>query len=573
MKESVLIRNLLILLFFNFGILGCSSQEQSGTTNSSTPPAAYCSTVIPYSSAVTIIGTAQYEYRTNGNGAVASPNPIRYAEIRVTSSAGALIQCGETDGSGNFSLQLPNNSDVATIEVTSRSANSFANVYVLQNPTQNTYHSISTQVTLDGSKSAGTLTALATGTLEGGAFNILDKIIDSNDFLRANTANCNLTFSACTPFTVNPLLYVYWARGVNPGSYFSQPPLSFYLAGLNQLYILGGVDGDVDSSDTDHFDDTIIIHEYGHFLEDAFAKIDSPGGLHNGDSIIDARLAWGEAWANYFQSLVTGLSVYRDTFGTPLGTAGVFINESLESGTKDVPGSLGEGNFREFSITRALVDITDATNEGPGVDQLTAPFSEVWTLFNSSTAGFKSPSVNFRNLGLFYELQNVLPGKSNWVEIQTAENQRPDRTDYANTLTIPGSCGTTTIQAANISAGQPENGTVANSNHFASNDFYEYNHSGGALTIALNYTTLSGSPADLDLYLYQNEYTFGSASSVVGSSEATINVGTGAASETISLGTLAAGTYMININVNTAIRLGAAAQYSLTINGQLACPN
>src|SRR5690606_13846811 len=109
--------------------------------------------------------------------------------------------------------------------------------------------------------------------------------------------------------------------------------------------------------DTDHFDDSIILHEYGHFLEDVYSKTNSPGGVHTGETILDPRLAWGEGWANYFQAAVTGNPVYRDTFGTSLGFSGVYFNENLESGTSDTPNNPGEGNFREFAITRALWDI------------------------------------------------------------------------------------------------------------------------------------------------------------------------------------------------------------------------
>ena len=101
--------------------------------------------------------------------------------------------------------------------------------------------------------------------LEGGAFNILDKILDASAFLRAQTANCSATFTNCIPFTTAPIVTVFWAPGVDPGTYFNLPSLSFYIPGENDLYILGGVNGDVDNSDTDHFDDTIIIHEFWAF--------------------------------------------------------------------------------------------------------------------------------------------------------------------------------------------------------------------------------------------------------------------------------------------------------------------
>ena len=92
--------------------------------------------------------------------------------------------------------------------------------------------------------------------------------------------------------------------------------------------------------------------------------------------------------------------------------------------------------------------------------------------------------------------------------------------------------------------------------------------------MALNYSTASSSsPADLDIYLYANDYTFGSASTVLGFSDDTIAVGQNSDTESFTISDLAAGTYMINVNVNTQARLGASANYSFTINSQNACPD
>src|SRR6185437_13769627 len=69
----------------------------------------YCSTAIPYSSPVTISGTANFIRRDVFGNAIAgglgsaslsgphsaSLHPIRYAEVRVTDALGNLAQCAE----------------------------------------------------------------------------------------------------------------------------------------------------------------------------------------------------------------------------------------------------------------------------------------------------------------------------------------------------------------------------------------------------------------------------------------------------------------------------------------------
>lgn len=564
----------------------------SGDGGSSAPsqaPPDYCSTTITHSNAVTITGSAGYQYRANGNGAVAGPNPIRHAEIIVHDSAGQTVQCGETNSLGQFSLSVPQGENNLQLSVRSRSNNSFLKAYVMGNPQSNQAHQITGSFVPDQTKSIGSLTAPATGTLQGGAFNILDKILDTNDFLRTQTASCNTFHSSCSPFTVAPLAFIYWTAGEDIGNLTFGNSIvgsSFYVRDSNQMYLLGGRNGDINNSDTDHFDNTIIIHEYGHFLENFYSVSDSPGGPHSGDTILDPRLAWSEAFANYLQAVVTGDFVYRDTSGTIDGMASLFFNEDLEHGDNDSTNTLGEANFREFSITRALVDISDSNNEcndgssnpnptncpgGTIVDDLTATFNEFWTVFTSSVVGFRKPDVYFRDIGLFYSLQNVLSGKTNWSNIQAAESQRATRQDYSNTLALGTSCSVA-IKAENIPDRPIEDGSPQNSNQFASNDFYQYTHGGGTLTINLSYTTNPPSPAaDLNLYLYNRDYTFGSLADTVAFSENTISGGSG--SESLSLSNLSAGTYMINISVYTGDGLGSLANYDLVINGQNACPN
>lgn len=549
-------------------LISCSSGSSSGSsTAASFDPG--CITVRTYSGGITLTGHAQYEYRTNGNGAVnGSPLPIRQAQVSVYNSSGAQIQCGVTDNSGNFSVVVPQLSDNYQVRIDARIYNDITKAGVFNNPTEIAVHNISTLISGATSASVGTLTAPATGTLKGGAFNILDKVLDANTYLATNTNNCGASFSGCTPFSGAPAVFVYWDKGVNPGSYFSAGALSFYLTGQRELYILGGLSGDTDYSDCDHFDNSIIIHEYGHFIEDVFGHTDSPGGLHTGDTILDPRLAWGEGWANFFQAAVLNNPLYRDTSGNVDGSSSVFFNEDLETPNHDVASTMGEGNFREFSVTRLLWDSIDLTNEGAGVDTVSGTFAELWTLFTSSTTGFKNSSLVFRNIGLFHNLQQSLAGHSDWSSLRTGEKHLGNQNDYARAV-ASASCADVVIQASNISPGAPENGSSSRSNQFASNDFYRYYHPGGSFNFILQYTT-TVLAADLDVYIYKNPYTFGDSSTVAAS--ATTNSTATSGTETIST-TLPAGWYMIDIRVDTSVRNGNAFNYNMTLNGSQLCPN
>jgi hypothetical protein len=63
--------------------------------------------------------------------------------------------------------------------------------------------------------------------------------------------------------------------------------------GDGNLYILGDA-----NTDTDEYDDHVIIHEWGHYFEDKFSRADSIGGPHGDGNRLDIRVAFGEGWGN-----------------------------------------------------------------------------------------------------------------------------------------------------------------------------------------------------------------------------------------------------------------------------------
>lgn len=586
-------RRLQFLPLFSILILaacGGQNQDNSGTSNDvcpSSPSApvksepALCTNILSPSSPVTITGSAVYQRRqfvSQGLGSVDSTTyPIRYAEIAVLDASGNQVQCGETDASGDFSLQIPTGSEELTIEVRSRGSNSNINASILDNHTNVMYYKINQNFTPNSSKSIGTLTAAATGTLEGGAFNIFDKIVDTTQYLKTNTNNCSATFSDCNEFTTATSVDVYWTPGCNPGLYYGAGPVSFYISGTSRMYILGGSDGDVDSSDTDHFDDTIIIHEFGHFLEDQYSNSDSPGGSHDANTIIDPRLAWSEGWATFLAMAVTGESVYRDTYGNTDGNSFGYgfplYNAENDSPKRDPSSSSytfnqGEGNFREFAIVRALLDAVDTSNEGSN-DTVNINFNELWTIFNG-TNSFKhysgSSGYYFRSVGLFAELHAALTGATDISNELTANKIDANRSDYAAPLSA-SSCSNITISPAHGNS-KIEDGTFANSNLFASNDFYYFYHTGGNLDIDLAYTTSGG---DLDLYLYSEDYIYGSSSKLVAFSNSESDGGTEEINQSVD-----AGPYIINVMAYTGSSGGSpnlsSSSYNLSIGGSQVCP-
>jgi hypothetical protein len=131
-----------------------------------------------------------------------------------------------------------------------------------------------------------------------------------------------------------------------------------------------------EASDPDEWDDSVIIHEFGHMLDDHFSCDDNPGGKHTVDQIVDEdgdlvdfELSWGEGYPNYYQSAV------RAGRGDPHGSSYIDNNpntnmiqlvRNLE--TYDMitaPKSLRN----EMSIAAALWDLSDG---GAGDDERAA---------------------------------------------------------------------------------------------------------------------------------------------------------------------------------------------------------
>lgn len=543
---------------------------------------AYCTTTYTHSSPVSVSGHATYQFRPyNGSGLGnidTTGNPIRFAEVIAYNQNGSIVQCGETDLNGDYSMLLPNSTATHTIRIFSRGSNSNVNASVLNCPEENTPYYIETTVVPSSTPITGIdlqADAANSGTMLGAAFNIFDQIVNANEFLRAQVSNC--TFTGCTDFTVAPKVQAYWTKGFNPNNYFDDSSgISFYIPGYSRLFILGGINGDIYNMDTDHFDNSIIIHEYGHFLEDVFSVSDSPGGSHGGNAIIDPRLAWSEGWGNFIQAAVRNQARYRDTQGTPntsnpTSTSSYIFNIPIESPSLtcsvgsttpgcDIPEFAYEGNFREFSVTRLLWDVYDQNITNPdstGDESINNDFDEIWASITSNL-GFKNTNAEFRNIGLLHYVQeNNFAGASDWSSLLTMHNQG-DFHEYARYIDNTGSCGK--VFTMDPYDDPNDNGSFATSHLVRNNEFLHYHHTGGPFNLTLKYQTVDAGSngynteraTDLDLYVYNSAANYADASDMVATAETFwTNVASQEQTETITKSNLAAGDYLINIKVFT----------------------
>lgn len=574
--------------------------------------------------------------------------PIPYAEFHIYNSQGTRIQQGETDKNGNISARIPKTVGNYSIKVFSRSFNSFLKVSVLKDLYNNQPHFIEQTFALDETAIANSsvdftssidLIAQAddaiSSEVEGGAFNIHYMIYLTNEYIRKTIGKDTLVSGVPSTNTnqwfVADKVQVYWKRGFNPASYFygsSADGSSFYIPSENKMFILGGMNGNISTADTDHFDNSVVIHEYGHFLENRYSNAKSRGGSHNGNGIIDARLAWSEGFANYFQSEVlngsdliknslshTGLSS-NSVYNSYIDTSGYSNSNNPSNGYAKIDFSLyesgktaaldrtssdlvGYGNFREVSIARLLFKASRNSSTYLFTDNLTsiyggdAEFKYIWQVFSgenkegnntvnpyaySLAAKGKYP---LSNSGLFnYLLKELMTAKS----VQTThldtllnnEKQADSTVHFARYLSSSATCSDTTIgpsSGENVSQGYI-------SHPLANNDFYIIQYTGGNGVLSLNYTAnTSVNPMNLDLIVHKIDYDYvedkdlasGDSSTTLVRQSRTTNT-----TEAVNLKGLSAGYYFVVVKVNAYEKLanemsGKTADYKLSLNGVDLC--
>lgn len=623
----------LLLVTFFLALSACSGgsfDTSSSSRGSNNPEPPYYGTPRSISDGLTIQATAKFLYRplvfnpSSESGGLGAPIAesealaIPFAEFHIYDQHNNRIQQGETDTNGLIQTQIPKTVGTYTLKVFSRAFNNYLKVSVLDNLTDFAPHYVAQtfQVNAANLNSPVALPPLyaqadeaRSSRVEGGAFNIYYNILLANEYIRRNIHKNNAAeMHNPLEWWVADKVQVFWTSGFNPYSYFGYHSngMSFYSPGERRLYILGGMLGNISSADTDHFDDSVILHEYGHFLEDAYGNSQSPGGSHDGRSTIDPRLAWSEGFANYLQAaILTGAEAnpananearipqnkkfhyYVDTYGhSGSSQSGIGIAFNLLAPNNDQYDNVaseieGNGSFREIAIARMLYKITrdsDATFNtdlsGGGI-----LFSDFWKVFSGEDKNGHTAQNPLRDslrnttdhpvshAELFHELLNKTTATSQaYSQIVDYEKQRTLVQDYGQILNRSSNACAYTFNGALRDA--------VRSHQQRNNDFYLYYHDGSNSTLSL--VSNSGDP-DLDLIIYEKFYVyFEDVNWVNGKSSAYIvrESRSQNSEESVSLRGLSRGYYMINVKASMYRKENSSSTntYYLKLGSQFLCP-
>ena len=396
--------------------------------------------------------------------------PIREARVDVFSQlTGDVFSVAGTDRYGNFRALVPVGSEYA---LRALSQSSESGVAVADNTSGGALYFVSAGIEVE---TAPVLLALDADRTSG-AFNILEVIRQGNAFLRAMDSDLPV-----------PTMGIFWSsNNTATAGDADQGQIggTFFNAETNTAFILGDR-----ATDSDEFDDSVILHEYAHLLATRFSRDDSRGGPHVLGDALDPRVAWSEGWANFFSALVRNSPIYRDS----LGFGGEAVLEyNLE---ENVPIGDQPGYWSEFSVHSILWDLADSTPDTG--DAIEIPLPVIWEAF------LQLSDDTFVYVGSFLDrLTSLLPLEASGI----GQITRMRSIDYvASALpSVPnpfprlvGGTDTVTGDVDSLSRGRVN---LAQSAHH-----YVFDVGGAAVSIRLDITGLgqgqNPNSNDLDLFL------------------------------------------------------------------------
>lgn len=272
-----------------------------------------------------------------------SEQPVQAARVQaVDTSSGKVLLEVASDAQGRFTLTFPFD---RAIDVRVLAESSDRGVVVVDNKNNDAVYSvvhgpigpdlapITTEVTL----------VAADSNRANGPFNLLAVGQAGQQFLRDNVPGLTL-----------PTLTIRW----NELNKIQTGDGTFFEPDFNRITVLG--DRSVTS---DEFDDTVVMHEFGHYVSSNFSRDDSIGGGHSlGDRLLPT-VAWSEGFANFFSAFVTGEKRLLDSFGPdvldvfadfPAGTL-VSVVEVEDNSANPDPG----GIELETSVASVIFDVAD----------------------------------------------------------------------------------------------------------------------------------------------------------------------------------------------------------------------
>jgi len=357
-------------------------------------------------SGISIRGKVQYEDKLyNKDGFLNSQQPsfksVRFATVDLLDENENIIETIATDNNGFFffSPYVPSSYKVRVLaEIAGEPAKNFRvmdlnkSIYAVTKSynSSDTNHDIKI---LQSTKSAG-------------AFNILDVVTFAAEYAQEKLSVTSSDLS------------IFWEQGNLYGTYYCTGFDIGFCSNSTGIYVLS--DTSEIASDTDEFDDDVLLHEFGHYLMETFAKDDSIGGCHRlTQNDLDLRLAWSEGWGGFIPAAIKDwLSQTNPTLLSSVEAASWYVDTDGEKAliTHDID-QVADSNdtfyyaSNELSVSKILWDIHTTFSD-----------AKIWQVVSGYFPSASTPT----NLATFWDglLESDLYQESELGQLETIFNGR-----------------------------------------------------------------------------------------------------------------------------------------------------
>lgn len=476
---------------------------------------------VPAATTAVLSGHITFDSVPSVNGALdyasTVAKPVRGAPIDVVDATGAVKASSVTSSDGSYSVTVPTNTSLA-VRVMARLQHSGADgswdVAVRDNTQSDALYGMqSTYFVATGATQTRDLRAASgwTGSSYG-----TDRVAAPFAMLDAIYA-AQVKVLAVAPGAAFPSLNVYWSPNNRPASgavnlgQIGTSHFSDFTAtgGTRAIFVLGRED-----VDTDEYDSSVVVHEWGHYYQSAFSRDDSPGGSHSLGDLLDRRLAFSEGWGNAWSGIVLERNTYSDSAGQRQAQGFAF---ALDAGAASVPGWFNEASVQsilwKLNAAVGFTPIHQAMTQGLKNTAAVTSVHAFAAAFNASATTSQTAALN----GLL-----------------TGQRVTPPADAFGAAETNDGGLGTFALPMYSaISLGAPQQACVTNraDSRGEGNKLGSYAFLVFPVTQARNYTISIRGPAasDPDFAVYQRKQVGSATSASAGAESAVVGLELGQA--------------------------------------------
>ncbi len=348
----------------------------------------------------------------------------------------------------------------------------------------------------------------ATGTRASAPFAVLDTFYQAFQFVLTVAPNTNF-----------PPLIADWAESNTPdeGTFFTS-------AAPQHIVLTADL-----TADTDEFDQHVIAHEFGHYIEHNFSRADNIGGSHGLGDKLDPRVAFGEGFGYAFGAMVLNDPVTRDSFvdsRCPNSQCSSTFNvETNPPATPPAPNDNYGCWCSESSVWSILWDVYDAAPDGN--DTLNLGFAPIWSVLTTDqkvTPAFTTifsfiTALKAQNPSSAAAIDTLVSGQGIDTVMDaygTGESHYPTTVFTTNNLAVLPIYTTMTVNGPQAvlrtsNAAGPDTSVDTSGNKLGDHRFIRFTTTAGNLTI----TAITNNPdpnKDVDLKVYRST-PFGFATS------------------------------------------------------------